>query len=340
MIRRPLRSGKSAAKADPPPVRDFLPKTKLEQYAKAWLLDCEMRKHSARTVENRRGICDRLIWFMAQNKIENCDRDTLRRFLLYAGQACPTGRWGNPLAKAEAKAGTVETYHTELRTFFRWIVMECGLDVSPMENIQPPENNPDQIIPFTPKQIEDLLAAAKKSSHPWRNYAFVLMLLDTGARISELCELTLDRVNLINRTAVVDGKGNKERKIKFGSEVARAIYTYLRHDPHEENDPLFKAYKGRRSTEFLTRSGGFQILQKLGVVAGITDVRVSPHTCRHTFAIMYLREGGDQFSLMDILGHTNVEMTSRYVHIAQADVEAKHAKHSPIDNMIRKKRKP
>jgi integrase/recombinase XerD len=68
--------------------------------------------------------------------------------------------------------------------------------------------------------------------------------------------------------------------------------------------------------------------------AGIEGVRVSPHTLRHTFAVLYIRNGGDSFSLQEILGHSTPEMTPRYVHLALRDVAEQHKKFSPMERLF------
>ena len=67
-----------------------------------------------------------------------------------------------------------------------------------------------------------------------------------------------------------------------------------------------------------------------GKRAGIEGVRVSPHTLRHTFAVFYIRNGGGSFSLQELLGHSTLEMTRRYVHLAQRALAEQHKKFSPI----------
>jgi len=68
-------------------------------------------------------------------------------------------------------------------------------------------------------------------------------------------------------------------------------------------------------------------------------VRLSPHTLRHTFIVEFLRNGGNQFGLMNILGHTSVTMTSKYVKVAQADIERQMQEFSPVANLRKKHRK-
>ncbi|MBI4371428.1 MAG: tyrosine-type recombinase/integrase [Elusimicrobia bacterium] len=79
------------------------------------------------------------------------------------------------------------------------------------------------------------------------------------------------------------------------------------------------------------RSDARKIVAGYGRQAGIEGVRVSPHTLRHTFAVLYVRSGGDSFSLQEILGHSTLEMTRRYVHLARRDVAEQHKKFSPME---------
>lgn len=76
-----------------------------------------------------------------------------------------------------------------------------------------------------------------------------------------------------------------------------------------------------------------QIVKAAGQIAGITGVRCSPHTCRHTFAIEFLRGGGDVFELQQLLGYESLEMVRRYVKKAKADLEEAHRKASPANRL-------
>jgi site-specific recombinase XerD len=231
-------------------------------------------------------------------------------------------------------ARTVKDYHSHLRTFFRWIVAEGGLESSPMERIPVPTARADQVQPFTPEQVNALLAAAKHSRHPRRNEAVLLFLLDTGVRASELCVLRLEDVDIAGRRATVLGKGNKRRMVSFQKTTARALWNYLREEEREPNDPLFLSERG----EQLTRSGLLQLIERLGSTAGIATARCSPHTFRHTFAVEFLRAGGNVFTLQQMLGHTALHMTNRYVTLAQADIENQHRQYSPVERLKGRRR--
>jgi integrase/recombinase XerD len=122
--------------------------------------------------------------------------------------------------------------------------------------------------------------------------------------------------------------------VSFQKTTARALWNYLREEEREPNDPLFLSERG----EQLTRSGLLQLIERLGSTARITAARCSPHTFRHTFSVEFLRAGGNVFSLQQMLGHTALHMTNRYVTLAQADIENQHRQYSPVERLKGRRR--
>jgi site-specific recombinase XerD len=228
-------------------------------------------------------------------------------------------------------------YYSHLRTFFRWMAAEDVVESSPMDRITAPVARPDQIQPFTQEQVEAILKATKKSRHPRRDKAIILFLLDTGVRASELCSLKMCDVDLSGRSCRVLGKGNKFRSLSFSRETAKVLNQYLQQEDRQEDDFLFRADRGTQAGYGLTRSGLFQLVQRLGKVAGIQAARCSPHTFRHTCAVEFLRAGGGVFVLKAMLGHNSLAVTNRYCAISQSDIQSQHQKFSPVER-LRKRR--
>ena len=135
------------------------------------------------------------------------------------------------------------------------------------------------------------------------------------------------------RKCIVLGKGNKHRVVYFGRQTAKALWNYLREEDREPCSPVFLSDRGTKAGEPLTRAGLRQLIERLGKAANIEAVRCSPHTFRHTFAVTFLRNGGNVFSLQQILGHTSLQMTNRYVAVSQADLERQHRQFSPVDRL-------
>ena len=307
----------------------------LPRFLASWLLDGKIRQLSPGTLANRKLLVEKLLWFLQQNELPECGAPELKAFFVYisTAHASEGGRWDNATNTKQARPSTVLMYYGRLRTFFAYLVEEGTLDASPFAALKPPIVREDQIQPFTAAQVSALLHASAQSVCPKRNKAILLFLLDTGVRASELCSLTMRDVDMAGQKATVLGKGNKKRTVYFGRNTARALGAYLKDDTHEDKEPLFFAWDETSSRSALTRSGLLQLIRRLGTSAKIEATRCSPHTFRHTFAIEFLRNGGNQFSLMQMLGHTQMKQTSRYVALAQADIENQHRQFSPADRI-------
>lgn len=279
----------------------------------------------------------KFVWFLNQRDFGTCGVPELRRFFAYlnSGHLEPEGRWGNPRQIKPLRPVTIQTYHKHLRTLFNWLVREEVLNVSPIEKIPAIVARPDQVQPYTDEQLSQLLKAAKNSRHRRRDEALVYFLLDTGLRASEVCNLRMQDVDYEARRCKVLGKGNKHRSIYFGKNAAKALWQYIREEERDTSAPVFLSDRGTRAGEALTRRGLYQLIQRLGKRAGLQAARCSPHTFRHTFAVQFLREGGNTFTLKEMLGHTSLHMTNRYVALAQADIQNQHRQFSPGDRLKR-----
>lgn len=246
------------------------------------------------------------------------------------------------LASRQVKNKTVLNYHTGLSAIYSWAVRSGLADDNLLHDIPRPVKEKPAIVELSKNQVKDLLAAIDKSRsyerpgkracavrlpNSDRNRAILLLFLDTGIRVSELCDLTINRCDLKTRWIKVWGKGSKERTIPISARTSQVIWRYLTGRPESRiNDPLFVTREGTS----MTRKNVLDMVADLGDRAGVDDVH--PHRLRHTFAITYLRNGGDVYTLQDILGHTTLEMVSKYLHIARTDVENGHRKASPVDN--------
>ena len=149
---------------------------------------------------------------------------------------------------------------------------------------------------FTAAQIEAMLDAAQHDMHTsYRNRAIILLLLDTGLRVSELCGLDLEDVNFESGIIKVLGKGARERHVPIGSGVQRCLWRYVTQYRQEPHPSAGKALFLTAMRFRMTKSAVEIFIRKCWCAAGITGVRCSPHTFRHTFALSYLRNGGDVF---------------------------------------------
>lgn len=274
----------------------------------------------------------------------------LREFSLYLQRRPRFARHRFTPPQPQNLAGhTVNGYMRALQSFWAWLEREGFISENPFRVINVPKA-PKKVIPsFSEEQIRQIFRQIDTGSPTgWRDYAIILTLLDTGLRSSELTALRRSDVDLDRRLLKVQGKGKKERLVPIGARVQKAIWKYLTKHRPEPAMPWYDHVFLTRNGYPLTKDRLEAIVEHYGRKAGIRGVRVSPHTFRHTMAIMFLRNGGDVFSLQHILGHSSLEVLRGYINLAQADISRVHARNSPADNLIaaaprsgeRKEKKP
>jgi integrase/recombinase XerC len=347
---------------------DTLATDRLCRVLDSWNLDLAAAGASPRYLEGTRFIAEKLVWWLRRDKHPFCGPDELRGFSVYVQTAhtLPEGRWGEPhetrefhLSRQQNQRGykpvsvryrpitpsRVATYDKLLRSFFAWAVAQGILATSPMAGIHKTIVNENQIAPFSLEQLDAIFAATKKAYAPRRNLAILYLLADTGIRVSELCGLTWNNVDLIGRRLTVMGKGRKSRTVEWGdARTTRALWNYAQEigiapeDMDEGGDvPVFVSQGGSSPGEPMTRGGVLIMVRKMGKLAGITGVRCSPHTLRHSFSFHYMMGGGDEFSLSQQLGHTNIKTTARYVNYSRAAKSRKARQCSPISQVFKRK---
>jgi integrase/recombinase XerD len=250
---------------------------------------------------------------------------------------------GQPLS-----ATSVHNVWISLSAFYRWASTELGIE-NPMLQVAAPKFVVKPVEPFTREEVAALLKACTVSrevrptdrrafvTRPYeadRNQAIILVLLDTGLRAGELCALNIgDYVEQTGKLEVKHGrsgrsKDRKGRLVYLGKAPRRTVWRYLakREDRTDPDAPMFLGQHNRRMDRDVLR----QVVNKIGRRAQVKHTH--PHRFRHTFAITYLRAGGDVFTLQALLGHSTLTMVEHYAQVAVLDVEKAHRKASPADS--------
>ncbi|MBT7017801.1 MAG: tyrosine-type recombinase/integrase [Anaerolineae bacterium] len=227
-----------------------------------------------------------------------------------------------PRGKRRLGAKTIRNIHTNLSALWHWGVDEGFVKSNIVRKIDPPPTSPPVIQPYTKDEIEQILKGCLKT-RAWstrpntvtsratgvRDKAIIMTLLDTGVRASELCGICYEDINMSSNSIKVSGKGpgrdGKERLVYFGRRTGQAIWKSLlpRIDQIRPNDPLF-VVGADEDWRPLTRQHLRLLVSRIGKRVGVN--KAHPHRFRHTFAINYLRNDGDVFTLQKLLGHSNL----------------------------------
>jgi integrase/recombinase XerD len=263
-------------------------------------------------------------------KINQVDTMTIREYLLFIADKKITNPMTGKVQKEGLSSYSLRNYFKAIRVFFNYLIEFEFLNENPISKLKSPKIEKKIIQTFSAEQIKSLIKVPnQRTLLGYRDYAIMLTLLDTGMRVSELINLKIEDINWNENLLLVMGKGRKERFVPFSSRLKRVLFKYLQLRRHLENDYLFV----NRFGDALNRNRVLKMISKYGKLAKITKVRVSPHTFRHTFAKMWILNGGDVFSLQKILGHTTMDMVRNYVNLASSDVQIQHRKFSPLDRI-------
>jgi site-specific recombinase XerD len=265
--------------------------------------------------------------------INNIDIKLLRQYILHLQKVKKYE--GHPYTPVKSELLSTATIHGHVRTlraFFNWLASEDFTEDNISRHLKPPKVVKKVISTLSDQEIHSILNVLKRSNvTAARNKTIFMVLIDTGFRIGEITNLTIENSHLEEGFLKVMGKGKKERVVPIGSSAQRAIQRYLfRYRPqpiHQGIDNVFLSVHGGPITENSMKL----MFTRLAKESGVS--RLHAHLCRHTFATRFLINGGDIFTLQQILGHSSLEMVSHYVNLASSHVAIQHQKFSPLDRL-------
>ena len=318
-------------------VQNSIATISIESAIEGYILNCRCEGKSEATIKTYQYRLTCFLWFCQMNNNPNEPQDLtpnhIRQFLWYLASAFNRWGGGSSSARKPASQATANHYYRVLHSFFSWLQQEGFITDNPFGHIKAPKAGKNVVQALNPQEVEALLSkCSSKTFLDVRNRAIVMMLLDTGMRVFELANLRLDDIDMTTGSILVRrGKGNKQRVVRIGSKTQKALWRYMTLCRHGSSDRLFLNQGG----EPLGVTGIKLMIRRLGKKAGVHGVHV--HRLRHTFAISFLRAGGDVFSLQYLLGHSTLVMTQRYLQSLNADdaLDA-HRRCSPLDNMYKK----
>lgn len=214
-----------------------------------------------------------------------------------------------------------------LRSWSAWLWREGATDTDTAARLRSPKTRRHLPKVVAEKAMTELLEAMSESAAsgdavPIRDLAVVELLYAAGLRISELCGLDVDDIDLDRLTVRVTGKGSKERVVPFGVPAHSAIVDYLRvgrpvllaRAPSPGADDTSAVFLGARGRRLGTRSAYSMISRVLSTVPAAGGL--GPHTLRHSAATHLLDGGADLRAVQEMLGHASLGTTQIYTHVS------------------------
>lgn len=283
---------------------------------------------SIRTAENYHLYMDRLVEFAGDIPVSQITDELVRKYRL----------WLNRYIDAQGRELSIitQSYHLiALRSFLKY----CGqrdIDTLDADRINLPKVAKKQVSFLLAEEVARMMDAVDLDDpNGLRDKAILELLFSGGMRVSELCSLNREQVNLDRREFTIRGKGNKDRPIFISKAAAAAVGDYL-NSRNDNLKPLF-LNNSRNIHKDLDDSDGIdasesrrltprsiqRIVTKYTRLAGITK-HVTPHTLRHSFATDLLMNGADLRSVQSMLGHSNIATTQIYTHVTDPHLKEVH----------------
>jgi integrase/recombinase XerD len=225
------------------------------------------------------------------------------------------------MLKEGKKASTIGNVLFALKHYYRFI----GKDL----DLKPPKRTVKQIDYLTVMEAKTLLYKIDN----FRDYAMVRVMLYAGLRVSEVCNLNREDIDMEEFTITVRNTKNKvDRTVMVTEKCIAAIERYLETRADTES-PLFLSRRGRR----ISRSQVARLVKTYAILAGLRTykdngemkTKVGPHTLRHTAATNLIANDCDVVIVQKHLGHKDIQSTMKYVHVAKSTYRELYRKHVP-----------
>lgn len=228
-------------------------------------------------------------------------------------------------------AATIARKLAAIKAFYRFMTAEGYMDANPAEVVEAGTKGIKLPRVLSEDEVVRLLNQPDiTTAEGFRDRTMLEVLYATGMRVSELINLTLDRVDLNMKYIIAFGKGSKERIVPLGSVAAEFLQQYLEkvrpkltHADRNTNI-VFLAFGGHE----LTRQRFWQIIRTYGRKANINKA-LTPHILRHSFATHLLDNGADLRSVQELLGHSDISTTQIYTHLTNKRLRDIYAKAHP-----------
>ncbi|MET3658554.1 tyrosine-type recombinase/integrase [Sporosarcina psychrophila] len=307
--------------------------------------DKMLQKRSPDTIRTYRQTLSHFAKYCATQGYNGNEGDCVREYVRYL--TFDKTKWDDhPTNVSEVVGVSARTANNAirvLRVFYNWAIAKKHIGINPAQDVGLQTEDIETFEIFTDEEIETLLASPRRRTYTGlRDYVMMILMTDTGMRIGEMSALVRGDVDLIYRQISLRAEITKNRRARIvpmsrsTADLLRSLFDYTGVGDEDDAEFIFLTQYGER---YYGDTFAKMLKKYANRAVSPIKARVSPHTFRHYFAVKFLRNGGDPFALMKILGHTDISMTQRYVQFASADIKEIHDKASPVEALINSRQK-
>ena len=282
----------------------------IEEYKKYLLID---KKYSNNTILSYMNDLNNFNNFIQKNIIKVNKNDVLK-FIEFE--------------RTKKDVRSVSHSLTVIRNFYNFLIIENIIKENPTDKIDSPKLKKSLPTVLSKEEVDNLLNIELNNKYDYRNKAMLELMYATGMRISELINIQMEDINLNNSCVIVNGKGNKERKIPFDEittyYLEKYINEYRKQFLKKINNYLFLNCFGEK----ISRQAFFKTIKSLATKKNIHK-NFSPHTLRHSFATHMVENGADLRSVQILLGHSDISTTQIYTNISNKFIRENYEKSHP-----------
>lgn len=248
--------------------------------------------------------------FCRRYAVTNCTADDIREYL----------------SSLKVSPATRKIHYMSLAVFIRYLHREGEIANCPIDRVERPRVPRKVQRFFSSTEVQSMLNCWDVSTYVGiRNRTIMYIFFGTGIRRAEMAGLTVQDILWEQDALFIRGKGGRERTVPLTAELRRILSTYLQAREKALQRPTRALWLSTGTGEALTPAGIWGIFKRVGGNA-------SCHAWRRTFARCWCINGGNLFTLQEMLGHSDIAMTRRYVALLQDDVKAANDEFNPLSN--------
>ena len=283
------------------------------------------KNRSEKTLENYGRYLDRFLGFAKVANAGDISEDLIRQYRLYLNRF--KDGHGASLKKI------TQNYHIiALRNFLKYLAKRGIRSVS-AEKVELGKQEDREVVFLEANELGRLMKAAEGENglDALRDKAIISTLFCTGMRVSELCSLDREKIDVSGGEISIRGKGSKIRLVFLSDQTKKDLSEYLKKRADADEAMFIRIPRGKNA---LTKTANLRltprsiqrIIKKYSIKAGIVGKNVSPHSLRHSYATDLLRNGADIRSVQALLGHSSVTTTQIYTHVTDKQLREVHKK--------------